>query len=277
MHATPRSAFGPAAASFCRPPNCGRYGSGVVNALSRTAVEDYLKVIFNLAEWDAEDAVSNADVAALLGVSTSSASEMVRKLTADGLLEHERYGGIALSSAGRRQAMTMVRRHRLVETFLVEMLGYSWDEVHDEAEVLEHAVSDLLVQRMDVALGHPFRDPHGDPIPTVDGRLHRPQASMLAALDPGDAGWIARIIDDNSDLLRWFADNDISLDTAIEVIEQRPFGGALVVRVGSGSATREVELGLEAATALWIARVQPVAERRPAGCPYPECDHGGRG
>lgn len=246
----------------------------MVNALSRTAVEDYLKVIFNLAEWDTEDAVSNADVAARLGVSTSSASEMVRKLTADGLLEHERYGGIALTAAGRRLAMTMVRRHRLVETFLVQMLGYSWDEVHDEAEVLEHAVSDLMVQRMDAALGHPFRDPHGDPIPTVDGRHHRPQASMLSALDPGDTGWIARIIDDNSDLLRWFTDTSIALDTAIEVVEQRPFGGPLVVRVGTGSQTLEVELGLEAATALWIARVPPCGNSASTGCPYPECDHG---
>lgn len=258
-----------------RLPARGRYGAGVANALSRSAVEDYLKVIFNLSEWDSEDAVSNADVAARLGVSTSSASEMVRKLTADGLLEHERYGGIALTAAGRRQAMTMVRRHRLVETFLVQMLGYSWDEVHDEAEVLEHAVSDLLVQRMDAALGHPFRDPHGDPIPTADGRLHRPQASMLAELGPGDSGWIARIIDDNSELLRWFTENAIALDTAIEVVEQRPFGGPLVVRVGTASAAHQVELGLEAVTALWIARVQPGAHRPSTGCPYPECDHGG--
>jgi DtxR family Mn-dependent transcriptional regulator len=251
----------------------------VVNALSRAAVEDYLKVIFNLAEWDPEDAVSNADLAARLGVSTSSASEMVRKLTADGLLEHEPYGGIELTPAGRRLATTMVRRHRLVETFLVQMLGYSWDEVHDEAEVLEHAVSDLLVQRMDAALGHPHRDPHGDPIPTVDGAIHRPTAAMLAALEPGDAGWIARIIDDNAGLLRWFTENGIALDTAVEVVEQRPFGGPLVVRVGSGDAARVVELGLEAATALWIARSQPGADaaRSSTGCPYPECDHGGSG
>ncbi len=247
----------------------------MANALSRAAVEDYLKVIFNLAEWDSEDAVSNADLAARLGVSTSSASEMVRKLTADGLLEHERYGGIALTPAGRTLAMTMVRRHRLVETFLVQMLGYSWDEVHDEAEVLEHAVSDLLVQRMDAALGHPFRDPHGDPIPTVDGRLHRPQASMLASLEPGDSGWIARIIDENSELLRWFTDNAIALDTAVEVVEQRPFGGALVVRVGTAPVSREVELGLEAATALWISRMHPGRHRPPADCPYAECNHGG--
>lgn len=247
----------------------------MVNALSRAAVEDYLKVIFNLAEWDSQDAVSNADVAARLGVSTSSASEMVRKLTADGLLEHERYGGIALTAEGRREAMTMVRRHRLVETFLVRMLGYSWDEVHDEAEVLEHAVSELLVERMDDALGHPYRDPHGDPIPTANGRLHRPKAVMLASLDPGDSGWIARIIDENSELLRWFTDNAIALDTAVEVLEQRPFGGPLVVRVGSGSEAHEVELGLEAATALWIARLQPGADDDAAGCPYPECDHGG--
>jgi len=249
----------------------------VVNALSRAAVEDYLKVIFNLAEWDSEDAVSNADVAARLGVTTSSASEMVRKLTADGLLEHERYGGIALTADGRRQAMAMVRRHRLVETFLVEMLGYSWDEVHDEAEILEHAVSELLVQRMDAALGHPFRDPHGDPIPTEAGRLHRPKAVMLAALACGDAGWVARIIDDNSELLRWFTDNTIALDTAIEVVEQRPFGGPLVVRVGTGSAAHEVELGLEAATALWIAGRQPDLDSDLTLCPYPECDHGGAG
>ena len=109
-----------------------------------------------------------------IGVSASTASESIRKLADQGLVDHEKYGAVTLTEAGREAALAMVRRHRLMETFLVTELGYGWDEVHDEAEVLEHAVSDRMLDRIDAKLGHPTRDPHGDPIPAADGNVPTP-------------------------------------------------------------------------------------------------------
>lgn len=126
-------------------------------------------------------------------------------LTERGLVRHEKYGGVELTGEGRATAVEMVRRHRLIETYLVQALDYSWDEVHDEAKVLEHAVSSVLVERMAAHLGDPWRDPHGDPIPTVDGVLHRSPSRPLLELGRGDAAYISRIDDDGPVLLRWFA------------------------------------------------------------------------
>ncbi|MDF2443740.1 MAG: DtxR family transcriptional regulator, Mn-dependent transcriptional regulator, partial [Subtercola sp.] len=130
------------------------------------AAQDYLKVIWAASEWEPEP-VTVKQLAERTGVSAATVSDGIRKLAGLGMVAHEPYGSIELTEAGRAVAIGMVRRHRLVETFLVEMLGYSWDEVHDEAEVLEHAVSDLLIDRIDRQLGFPARDPHGDPIPTA--------------------------------------------------------------------------------------------------------------
>lgn len=247
------------------------------------AVEDYLKTIWGLSEWTSELAVSNAAVADRLGVSTSSASEMVRKLTASGLVRHERWGGVELSDLGVRAAMAVVRRHRLLETFLSRQLGYSWDEVHEEADVLEHAVSDLMIERIDRLLGFPHRDPHGDPIPTPDGTVHRPQARPLASLQPGEQGYVARIVDESSELLRWLAGQDLRLDTAVEVRSQQPFGGPLVVavEVDTPGSAAEVDLGLQAVTSLWVASSRPdnpdepppQSSRQRPGCPYHDCLH----
>lgn len=238
--------------------------------LNQIAVEDYLKAIFKLAEWDVE-AQTNADIAASLGVSTSSASEMIRKLTGMHLVAHEPYGPIELTPRGRGVALDMVRRHRLVETYLVQALAYSWDEVHEEAEVLEHAVSGKLIDRMDDMLGHPYRDPHGDPIPGRDGVVHQPVARPLAVLRPGEVGYVARIGDDDSDLLRWFDDHGVGLDTRMQVHELKPFGGPTVVRAGDD----HVELGQFAVTALWVADDPALApdETEGGGCPYVRCRH----
>ena len=203
----------------------------------RTAIEDYLKTIWGLTEWEHGQVVSNAAVAERLRVSTSSVSEMVRKLSRQGLVRHEPWGGIELTDEGRREATSVVRRHRLLETFLSRQLGYAWDEVHDEAEVLEHAASELMIARIDRLLGHPYRDPHGDPIPTPEGTVHRPEARPLAALEPGERGFVARILDDSPELLRWLGENQLGLDAAVVVREQEPFGGPLVVEAG-GEAGR---------------------------------------
>jgi DtxR family Mn-dependent transcriptional regulator len=249
----------------------------VAKTENRTAVEDYLKVIFSLGEWQ-DETVSNAAVAARLGVSTSSVSEMARKLADSGLVAHKRYGGMRLTDDGLEQALRMVRRHRLVETFLVRSLGYSWDEVHDDAEVLEHAVSTLMVERMDDQLGHPWRDPHGDPIPTSDGVLHQPTAEPLATSPLGERRFVARIDDDDPALLRWLAETGIAVDAEVVVRERRPFGGATRIEVSSPGATagrsQVAELGDQAVAALLVS-VEPASPNplNGLGCHYSECRH----
>lgn len=144
---------------------------------------------------------------------------MIKKLVSQGLVTHAPYGAITLTDAGRAEALRMVRRHRLVETWLVEGFGYTWDEVHDEAEVLEHALSDRLLAAIDAQLGHPVRDPHGDPIPDADGVVRRPDAVLASQLEPGTRGRVARISDRDPEVLRRLGDERIGLDTVVEVGE----------------------------------------------------------
>ncbi|WP_308121830.1 metal-dependent transcriptional regulator, partial [Actinotalea ferrariae] len=177
-----------------------RSGAHAVPGLTPVA-EDYLKVVWNLQEWS-DDPVTPSMLAQRLGIGLPSVSETLGRLAGRGWVEHERYGAVRLTPSGRALAVAMVRRHRLVETWLVEHLGYGWDEVHDEAEVLEHAVSDRFVERLDALLGHPVRDPHGDPVPRADGTVERPDAVPLATLPPGRRGRVARVDDDDPAVLR---------------------------------------------------------------------------
>ncbi|KAA0023300.1 metal-dependent transcriptional regulator [Antrihabitans cavernicola] len=212
--------------------------------------QDYLKVIWTAQEWSPER-VSTKLVAERIGVSASTVSEAIRKLADQGLVEHARYGSIALTDEGNAAALAMVRRHRLLETFLVNELGYGWDEVHDEAEVLEHAVSDLLMSRIDAKLGFPARDPHGDPIPSADGAVPTPPARQLSDFHDGEAGTIARISDFDPAMLRYFDSVGIALDTAVAVVERRDFAGTVSVRIGTESAD-PIDLGNPAAQAIWL-------------------------
>lgn len=216
-----------------------------------SSTEDYLKTIYAFTEWQ-DTPITSSQLAARLGVANSSVSEMVRKLKDLGLVDHRPYGAVRLTEEGERVALSMVRRHRLLETFLVTELGYSWDEVHVEAELLEHAVSDTFVERLDAKLGHPERDPHGDPIPTGSGHVPRIEAHRLGELDPGHEGTITRISDENPELLRYLADERIALDADLTVVRRKPFGGPLVVRLGHGNATRDFDVPDEVADALWI-------------------------
>jgi DtxR family Mn-dependent transcriptional regulator len=145
----------------------------------------------------------------------------------------------------------MVRRHRIIETFLVAELGYEWDEVHEEAEVLEHAVSDRLIDALDARLGHPRRDPHGDPIPTRDGEVPTPPASPLHLVE-GGAVRVARISDTDPQVLRYFAELGVALDTELVVLERKDFAGTLSVQVAGREGPQEV--GLAAAEAVWVTR-----------------------
>jgi DtxR family transcriptional regulator, Mn-dependent transcriptional regulator len=214
--------------------------------------QNYLKVIWNAQEWSREK-VSTKMLAEKIGVSASTASESIRKLAEQGLVNHEKYGAVTLTETGRRAALAMVRRHRLLEAFLVNELGYSWDEVHDEAEVLEHAVSDRLIARIDAKLGYPQRDPHGDPIPGSDGRVPTPPARQLWACRDGDAGTVARISDADPEMLRYFDSIGISLDSRLQVLTRREFAGVISITVESADGKpTTVDLGSPAAQAIWM-------------------------
>jgi DtxR family Mn-dependent transcriptional regulator len=217
-----------------------------------TVAQDYLKTIWTAQEWSHEK-VSTKLLAERIGVSASTASESIRKLADQGLVNHEKYGAVTLTDEGRRAALQMVRRHRLMETFLVNELGYSWDEVHDEAEVLEHAVSDLMLMRIDAKLGHPTRDPHGDPIPAADGQVPTPPARQLSECEDGDAGTVARISDADPEMLRYFDSVGISLDSRLRVLARRDFAGLISVAVeGADGGDATVDLGSPAAEAIWV-------------------------
>ena len=217
-----------------------------VSDLSSVA-QDYLKIIWSATEWS-DEPVTVKQLSERMGVRAATVSDGIRRLSEQGLVAHERYGGVELTDAGRRHAVAMVRRHRLIETFLVEELGYGWDEVHDEAEVLEHAVSDGLIERLDRRLGFPARDPHGDPIPTADGTPRRPDAVPLLSALPGAPVAVVRISDADPAVLRQLTEVGVGLDTVLTV-EDRTAAGEVPVRIGDAS----VVLSAAAASALWVA------------------------
>ena len=206
------------------------------------AVEDYLKTIYAHTEWQ-PDPITPSGLATRLGVAPSSVTEMVKKLAAIGLLTHVPYGPLSLTAAGRLRATAVVRRHRLIETWLVREMGYDWDEVHDEAEVLEHAISDRLLEAINARLGFPASDPHGDPIPAADGAVSRAPAILLAHAKPGHAGTVLRISDRDPGILRDLAADEIGPGTSLVVVEP------LTVRLTSGQSRR---LTVAAADSIWL-------------------------
>ncbi|MGI6879350.1 metal-dependent transcriptional regulator [Microbacterium sp. gxy059] len=220
-----------------------------VSSLSASA-QNYLKAIWSLGEWS-DDPVTPTTVAAKAGVRLSTTSDAIRKLGDQGLVEHAPYGAVSLTPEGREHAVAMVRRHRLIETFLVQVLGYRWDQVHDEAETLEHAVSDFMVDRIDEQLGFPRRDPHGDPIPTRDGDVDRPDARPLSELAPGERGRIERISDADPGLLQFFADRGVGIGAVVELREGAPYSDAVDLVVEGSGAT--APLGRSATRAVWVS------------------------
>ena len=169
--------------------------------MASPAADDYLKTVYAHTEW--QDApITPSVLAAKLGIAPSSVTEMVKKLAAAGLVSHVPYGAVRLTEAGTARALAMVRRHRLVETWLVQEFGYGWDEVHDEAEVLEHAISDRLLEGIDARLGRPRFDPHGDAIPDAAGRIEREPFVLLADAPVGHTGRVLRVDDRDPELLR---------------------------------------------------------------------------
>ena len=215
------------------------------------AVEDYLKVIYAFEERET-GTITTTRLAERLGVSASSVSGMVRKLCQLELLEHARYGTIAFTDVGRRVALGVVRRHRLIELYLVTELGYGWDEVHDEAEVLEHVVSDRMLARISERLGDPRVDPHGDPIPTIEGRLEPWDAHRLSTVPPGVSGEFVRVDDVDPGMLRHLDAEGIRLGERLELVERAPYGGSYVLRVGEPGASNTHQLGPELVEAMWV-------------------------
>ena len=180
-----------------------------------TVAENYLKVIYAHTEWQ-PDAMTSSQLAARLGLAPSSVTEMVKKLTVQGLVEHALYGTIVLTPAGRTEALRMVRRHRLIETWLVSEFGYGWDEVHDEAEVLEHVVSDRMVDAIDARLGHPTADPHGDPIPSADGVVSPIRGVRLSEAGTASSVRVVRISDSDPGVLRLLESRGIGVGSRID-------------------------------------------------------------
>lgn len=196
-----------------------------------SAIEDYAKAIYAL-ELRAGEPVSTTALAERLGVTPASASGMVKRLGELGLVEHQPYHGVSLTDGGRRVALEVMRHHRLLELYLFQSLGVPWDRVHEEAEVLEHVLSDELEALIAAKLGNPTHDPHGDPIPTPELTIEEGSTDSLQTLGIGARGTFTRVSDSEPDMLRWLADRGIAPGDGFEVIDKQPFDGPLFVQFG---------------------------------------------
>lgn len=220
-------------------------------------VEDYLKVIFEL-ERTGKPAETNA-IAEMLGIAPASVSGMIRRLADQGLITHERYHGANLTTAGRRAALRTVRRHRVIEAYLTQALGYSWDRVHDEAERLEHAASDELIDRMAAAIGEPETDPHGAPIPDRDGTLPEDRGLQpLSALGVGDRARVERVSDKSGERLRYFAELGIVPGATVRVTAREPFDGPIAMNVDDTART----VGPALAAQVLVSPIPEAGKRR---------------
>jgi DtxR family Mn-dependent transcriptional regulator len=204
------------------------------------AVQDYLREIYKLEEDGQRAATSR--VAEAMGVSAASASTMLKRLATLGLVEHSAYRGVVLTDAGRRVALEVTRHHRLLEQYLAETLGVPLDQVHAEADRLEHALSELVEERIDLALGRPTHDPHGHPIPTAELELGATETRALAEVAPGERATVRRVPDDDGDLLRYLEDLALLPGNQVELVALAPFGGPVTFRTMAGEHAISREL-----------------------------------
>lgn len=212
-------------------------------------VEDYLKAIYEI-ELGGTAAATN-DIAQRLSIAPASVSGMVRRLAEQGLIAYERYRGVHLTESGRRAALRTLRRHRVIEAYLAKALGYAWDRVHAEAERLEHAVSDELVDRMAAAIGEPTVDPHGAPIPTRDGSVDERRLVSLADLEAGEHARVVRVSDEDAQRLRYLAQLELVPGTEVIVTDRAPFDGPITLQL---PATRS-QLGPALAAQVLVERL----------------------
>jgi DtxR family Mn-dependent transcriptional regulator len=197
------------------------------------AVDDYLKAIFKLSGRE-ERQVSSTEIAVHLAITAASVTNMLQKLAAlePPLVAYRKHHGVKLSKAGKTRALEIIRHHRLLETFLHQVLDYPWDEVHQEAERLEHFISERFEERIDAKLGHPEFDPHGHAIPALDGSLPGNEPQPLSQLRPGQTAKVASVSDKDPEMLRYLAAQGIRPGVSLTLTEQLPFKGAYQVRVG---------------------------------------------
>jgi len=224
-------------------------------SLSRST-EDYLKAIYVLETGSG--AAQTSAIAELLDVAPPSVSGMLRRLAEVGLLEHVPYRGVQLTERGRLVALKMVRRHRILESYLMSKLGYDWDTVHDEAERMEHAVSDELIERMAMALGNPQYDPHGHPIPTARGEIEQPQHVPLSEVPVGQSAEFRMVSDREPDRLRYIASLGLKPGVVFQVLARQPFQGPVTIRL-AGQVHEQCVIGHELARSMWCAVRMPVA------------------
>jgi DtxR family transcriptional regulator, Mn-dependent transcriptional regulator len=211
------------------------------------AVEDYLKAIYKL---QGDGRVSTNDVARALKVSSASVTNMVKRLTRMELVDHESYRGVRLTEAGTKVALEIIRHHRLLETYLKDVMGFSWSEMHEEAERLEHHISEEFEEKIDQMLGYPSHDPHGHPIPTKDGKIAASATQTLAEVAPGDQVVVHHLSDADSELLEYLEKAGLLPNSIVRVLEKEPFEGPLKVALESG----ERIIGREVARHVFVSR-----------------------
>lgn len=218
-----------------------------------TSAEDYLKAILHELETSERRRVPTGRLAERLGVSPGSVTAMLKSLSDRGLVEYERYAGVGLTESGARLALDVVRRHRLIELFLVEVLSMDWSEVHPEAERLEHHVSPRLLDRIDALLGHPRFDPHGDPIPLADGSFRENAAAHpLVASDVGVSRRVTRVADQSAKFLREMAELGIVPGAALTILRREGPAGAITLKV-TGADGPSVRLTAGSAAKVWVS------------------------
>lgn len=217
------------------------------------AEQDYLKAIYHLGQRGGDERVGTVALADWLGFAPASATNMIKKLTERGLVTHSPYHGVALTETGRKVALEVLRHHRLLEMYLNERLGVPWEQVHAEAERLEHALSEDLEDRIDAALGHPTTDPHGAPIPTKEGVIAAPPTQRLGTVLPGTTVMVTEVEDEDAALLAYLADLGLVPGVMVEVLRKGPFDGPLHIRIGDA----EYALGDIITFAVSVARSSP--------------------
>lgn len=222
-----------------------------------TTMRDYLSEIYRLGQggvW-----VSTTALAERLNVSGPAAVRMVRRLHQGGLVDHLPYRGVRLTRAGNKAALLGIRRHRLVERFLVDVLKFGWHEVHDEADELQKGITQRLEDRMDALMGHPASCPHGDPIPTREGIMPELNDIPLTVIPPGAKGQISRVKTREPEKLQYLAEIGLVPGAPFELVNRAPFNGPLRLKIGPEQ--REQVIGVELAAALWVTSQIPVRPR----------------
>lgn len=212
------------------------------------AVEDYIKTIYTLESENEVKGVSTTKIAESLNVSSASVTNMIKKLAKLGLVSYESYYGTKLTNAGRKIALEIIRHHRLLELYLKEVMGYSWDEVHDEAEKLEHHISEQFEDKIAELLNHPTHDPHGDPIPSKDGVMPEIVSEPLTEAEIGDKLILGRVTNQEPDLLRYLEKKGLIPGIELEVIEKAPFKGPVTIKIDG----KELVVGYEVAVNLYM-------------------------